>query len=190
MRRRATPARTPRSSTTPATTSRRATAKATRAGGMEEQQAQHEQAVGSCNARGIGIGQLFSLSEHRWATRTRSTWSPTAQLRDRRRRLGVGHAADARACTMCALTMLRSAVPFRPPRTTPKPIVQGPQTAVVVGPAGRGDLHRQVRPREGAVPLGPPGQARREQLVLDPRVAGLGRQGLGRRSTSRASARR
>jgi type VI secretion system secreted protein VgrG len=29
-----------------------------------------------------------------------------------------------------------SALPFRPPRVTPKPIVSGPQTAVVVGPPG------------------------------------------------------
>src|SRR5205823_2480148 len=28
------------------------------------------------------------------------------------------------------------ALPFRPPRNTPKPFVQGTQTAVVVGPAG------------------------------------------------------
>ena len=31
---------------------------------MEEQQAQYERAVGTCNARGIGVGQLFSLIEH------------------------------------------------------------------------------------------------------------------------------
>ena len=36
-------------------------------------------------------------------------------------------------------------------------------------PGRRGDLHRQVRPCEGAVPLGPRGQEGREQLVLDPR---------------------
>ena len=43
----------------------------------------------------------------------------------------------------------------------------------------RRDLHRQVRPREGAVPLGPARQEGREQLVLDPRVASLGGEGLG-----------
>ena len=41
-------------------------------------------------------------------------------------------------------------------------------------PAGRGDLHRQVRPGEGPVPLGPRGQERRRQLVLDPRGARSG----------------
>ena len=68
---------------------------------------------------------------------------------------------------------------FRPKRITPKPFVQGPQTAVVVGPGGRGDLHRQVRPGEGAVPLGPLRQEGREQLVLDPRRRSRGRARTG-----------
>jgi len=34
-------------------------------------------------------------------------------------------------------TCIPFGVPFRPPRVTPKPIVQGTQTAVVVGPAGQ-----------------------------------------------------
>ena len=48
---------------------------------------------------------------------------------------------------------------------------------------GRGDLHRRVRPREGAVPLGPRGQERREQLVLDPRRRRPGPARAGARSS-------
>ena len=44
-------------------------------------------------------------------------------------------------------------------------------------PGGRGDLHRQVRPGEGAVLLGPLGEEGREQLVLG---AGRRRRGPGR----------
>lgn len=39
-------------------------------------------------------------------------------------------------------------VPFRPPRTTPRPVVHGPQTAIVVGPAGEEtwtDQHGRVK---------------------------------------------
>ena len=35
-----------------------------------------------------------------------------------------------------------SALPFRPSRVTPVPSVRGVQTAVVVGPSGRGNLRR------------------------------------------------
>src|SRR5688572_32540761 len=42
--------------------------------------------------------------------------------------------------------------------------------------------YRQVRPREGAVPLGPRRREEqgREQLVLGPRVTAVGRKSLGR----------
>jgi len=36
----------------------------------------------------------------------------------------------------CHFTALSSAQQYRPPRVTPKPFVQGPQTAIVVGPSG------------------------------------------------------
>src|SRR5262249_22800952 len=37
-------------------------------------------------------------------------------------------------------TCIPFAQPYRPPRTTPKPFVQGTQTAVVVGPAGKEEI--------------------------------------------------
>ena len=73
---------------------------------------------------------------------------------------------------------IRAEEQFRPTRVTPKPIVQGPQTATVVGPSGE-EIHTdEVRPREGAVPLGPLRQEGRQELVLGARVAPLGRQEL------------
>ena len=50
--------------------------------------------------------------------------------------------------------------------------------------AGREDPYRQVRPCARAIPLGPLRQARRQELVLDPRVAVVGRSRLGRREPS------
>ena len=74
--------------------------------------------------------------------------------------------------------------------STPKPFVQGPQTAMVVGPAGDEiytDKYGRVKVQFHWDRLRQEG---REQLVLDPRVAAVGRQGLGRGRRRRASARR
>jgi type VI secretion system secreted protein VgrG len=45
---------------------------------------------------------------------------------------------------------------------------------------GRGDLDRPLRPSEGAVPLGPGGRERREQLVLGTRGPDVGQRSLRR----------
>jgi hypothetical protein len=55
----------------------------------------------------------------------------------------------------------------------------GPADGGGGGPGGRGDLHRQVRPREGAVPLGPLRQEEREEQCWVRVSSPLGRQELG-----------
>ena len=48
----------------------------------------------------------------------------------------------------CQLTAMDSKIPYRPPRVTPKPAVQGPQTAIVVGKSGEEiwtDEHGRVK---------------------------------------------
>ena len=77
------------------------------------------------------------------------------------------------------MSLLQSRQQFRPARITPRADVQGPQTAVVVGPAGDEIYIRQVRTDQGAVPLGPLRQARRELELLDPRVAAWAGKGWG-----------
>ena len=71
------------------------------------------------------------------------------------------------------------ALPFRCPTTTPRAPDRRDADRRRRRAIGRGDLHRQVRPREGPVPLGPPGQERRQQLVLGPRRHHLGGQAMG-----------
>jgi type VI secretion system secreted protein VgrG len=101
---------------------------------MEEVQAQYELAHGQCNARGLCTGHLFKL---------------TGQPRDDQNREYLIVAAEHHAeysqyesiegggtSYDCSFTVLNSKQPFRPARLTPKPTVQGPQTAVVVGPSG------------------------------------------------------
>ncbi len=135
-------------------------------------------------------GRLFKLAEHPRDDQNREYLVTSAQYRLQFERLRVGldgSGGDYR-CSFTAMPS-SSAVPAaraaRPSRSC-----RGRRPAVVVGPVRRRDLHRQVRPREGAVPLGPPRQEGREQLLLGARVAPLGGQELGRDRTSRASARR
>jgi type VI secretion system secreted protein VgrG len=53
----------------------------------------------------------------------------------------VNHAAHAkvpngRVTYTNDFACIPSGLPYRPPRTTPRPVVAGPQTAIVTGPAG------------------------------------------------------
>ena len=67
-------------------------------------------------------------------------------------------------------------LPFRPRRVTPKPIVQGTQTAVVVGPAGEEIFTDKYGRVKVQFHWDRQGKNDAEQLVLDPgRPAGRGR---------------
>ena len=101
---------------------------------MEEAQTQFETARGSTNARGLSVGYLFTLS---------------GQPRNDQNREYLVLAADYEleyteyealdnpgAKYQCRFTALSSQQSFRPRQETRKPFVQGPQTALVVGPAG------------------------------------------------------
>ena len=87
-----------------------------------------------------------------------------------------------------SFTCVPTSVPFRPLQKTPKPVIQGVQTAIVRGEGGKEIRSRRPRLRLRAVPLGPQLQGRRQQLVSDPRRPGLGREGVGclLRTTDRA----
>ncbi len=100
---------------------------------LEEQQAQFERQSGSTTSRSLTVGHLFSLTRHPRTDQNAEHLclqsSITARL--------AAHEADGGSDSFdCHFSAMPSAQPFRPERRTPKPFVQGPQTAVVVGPAG------------------------------------------------------
>jgi len=99
---------------------------------MEEKMAQHDQAEGFGNPRGLGVGQLFSLTEHPCAEDNREYLVTGASYE-----LDGGEVesrgTSGRTEWSCRLSMLDSKTPFRPARSTPTPVVQGPQTAIVTG---------------------------------------------------------
>jgi type VI secretion system secreted protein VgrG len=126
------------------------------------------------NARGVCTGALFTLDGFPREDQNREhlITGATYDLE-----FSEYEAMPQRRSTSyrCNFVAMSTAQQFRPRRTTLRPFVQGPQTAVVVGPAGD-----EIWPRQSAVPLGSLRGEEREQLLLGPRVASVGRQGLGR----------
>jgi type VI secretion system secreted protein VgrG len=99
---------------------------------MEEEEAPQQVLSGSSNCRTFTAGKRFALINH-----------PVAAFNDSYVLTAVQHSAVQDASFVSGIggvgsysnsfTCIPLRVPFRPARQTPKPIVQGPQTAVVVG---------------------------------------------------------
>jgi type VI secretion system secreted protein VgrG len=103
---------------------------------LEEHQATHKRMRGVGTVAGLGSGQTFSLTNY-----------PRKDQNDKYLVLSVEHEiwADAYRTAssggeeepyLCTVEVQPSAVPFRPPLVTPKPVMPGPESAIVTGPDG------------------------------------------------------
>lgn len=114
---------------------------------LEELQVPHVIAHGRGNAAGLATGRRFKLAQY-----------PRDDLNIEYLIVGTGvsfstDAYDAGATDdevefTTALEAIDARVPFRPARTTPKPVIHGAQTAMVVGPSGEEiytDEHARVK---------------------------------------------
>lgn len=107
---------------------------------MEELQAEFEKAHGQANTRGLAVGSTFKLQGYPRTDQNReylvvsATHVLTSDAYDSAPAIGAG---ETYSCTFSVMHIQET---FRPARLTPKPIVQGPQTAVVVGPSGE-EIH-------------------------------------------------
>ncbi len=102
---------------------------------IDELHAGFDRAEAECNVREIAVGRLFSLTNAPRQDQEREYLITGAwyELRDN----AYETAAEEGATTYhCQLTVLQSRQQFRPERITPRPTVKGPQSALVVGPAG------------------------------------------------------
>lgn len=102
---------------------------------IEELQTQHEVVRGAGSARGLGAGHLFSLTGYPRSDQNRQylVVSASYALESDSYESGSSGSGDLFSCNFQAVP---SGQPFRAARVTPKPAVQGPQTAMVVGKAG------------------------------------------------------
>ncbi|HST45687.1 MAG TPA: type VI secretion system tip protein VgrG, partial [Luteimonas sp.] len=102
---------------------------------MEAEEAGHETFDGEGNVRLLGTGSVFALVDHPDDARN-IDYLVTAVEHRGSNNLGFGDGAAYHN----RFSVIPHAIPFRAPVTTPRPRVHGPQTAVVVGPAGE-EIH-------------------------------------------------
>ncbi|MDR3567324.1 MAG: type VI secretion system tip protein VgrG [Syntrophobacteraceae bacterium] len=104
---------------------------------IEELQGGHELLHGDGNARGLSVGSLFELSAHPRDDQNREYLivSATHQIVSDVYETGAGDSLGEDIYS-CSFEAIPSSRPFRSESITPKPVVRGPQTAIVVGPAG------------------------------------------------------
>jgi type VI secretion system secreted protein VgrG len=104
-------------------------------GRLEALQSEVEVVHGSGDVRGLGAGDLFSLvdfpnvNQNKEYLITLATYDAANNAHDSGNDGSESH-------FHFSLTAIDSSVPFRPPLSTPRPRVQGPQTAIVVGESG------------------------------------------------------
>jgi type VI secretion system secreted protein VgrG len=103
---------------------------------IESLHGQCEQIEATTNARGLTTGTLFSMSEHPVADLNRQYLITGAhyflEVDDYR----ASNSGDGGKTFECRFQALGSKYRYRPQQRVPKPLVQGPQTAMVVGKAG------------------------------------------------------
>jgi type VI secretion system secreted protein VgrG len=100
---------------------------------LDEAQARHELLTGSTNAYGLGNGRLFTLTRHPRDDQNAEYFVVQTQISVSVNSLESGNDAGEYSCRFTAIPLGQV---YRPPRRTPKPAVQGPQSAVVTGPGG------------------------------------------------------
>ncbi|HET8706932.1 MAG TPA: type VI secretion system tip protein VgrG, partial [Pseudomonadales bacterium] len=101
---------------------------------LEELQAQFELANAESDARGICVGYLLNMTRHPRSDQNREYLIVSSQIEMRN---NEWESADQAGIEFrCQFSAMSSQEVFRPKRLTRRPFVQGPQTAVVVGPSG------------------------------------------------------
>jgi type VI secretion system secreted protein VgrG len=104
---------------------------------MKETEAQYAVANATTGARGIYPGARFTLvGLDGFDDAEYLITSVSYQAKSDDMGAGLGKSGGGGSSFVCQITCIPKDYEFRSPRVTPKPLVQGPQTAVVVGPSG------------------------------------------------------
>ncbi|MGI9293170.1 MAG: type VI secretion system Vgr family protein [Pseudomonadales bacterium] len=99
-----------------------------------------EQVNGETDARNMAVGGLFSLSGHPREDQNREYLVVGANYNLTSDEYSSG-SGSSEPIFKCSFSAIDSSTAFRPSRSTPKPMVQGPQTAVVVGTGDSSEIY-------------------------------------------------
>jgi type VI secretion system secreted protein VgrG len=100
---------------------------------LDGAQSRFQRYLGEGNAMNLEAGHTFSLTKHPRGDQNAKYLLTRVRIEAQ---VAVFAAGAAGASFKTSFEAIPSAQQFRPPRQTVKPFVQGPQTAVVVGPSG------------------------------------------------------
>jgi type VI secretion system secreted protein VgrG len=103
---------------------------------IEELAARHETVHCEGNARGLSTGALFQLTNFPRSDQNREYLIAGATYDIEDNAYESTSAKGEKFNYQANWTVIPSSQPYRPQRVTPKPVVKGPQTAVVVGKEG------------------------------------------------------
>lgn len=104
---------------------------------IDERRARYAVGHGRGDARGLAVGALFTLTGFSRADQNKEYLITSATYEAASNEFASGAQAGIGFDYTCTFTTLATSDQFRPPETTPKPVVRGPQTAFVVGPSGQ-----------------------------------------------------
>ncbi len=114
---------------------------------LEEIQATRWTGEGESNSTRLVPGRVFWLADHPRSEFNRGYRVTRVEHRGAEAHTDADHGVERYSCRF---EVMPADVPFRPARVTPKPILHGAQTAVVVGPPGEEihtDEHGRVKVR-------------------------------------------
>lgn len=112
---------------------------------IQELHVQHEQAEGATDLRIMATGGLFKLDKH-----PRKDQNKEYLVIDTAFEIAYGPFAGGDIpgiSYQCQFTVIDAKTPFRSARVTPKPVIQGPQTAVVVDAGPDPEKYGRVKVR-------------------------------------------
>lgn len=112
---------------------------------IQELQAQHQTLQAQATVRGVATGCRFTLKGHPRTDQNRGYLIIGDSIQISAGEYETGNSTQDEFYA-CSFTAIPANEQFRSSRMTPKPIIQGPQTAIVTGPAGE-EIHTDDQAR-------------------------------------------